>query len=67
MKQLMCSAFQIGYIVLSSLCIYHSLSTGLLQYHYSAVQSQKAVSAYFTSEQILPFAFADHSTQFGIY
>ena len=27
--------------------------------HCSAVQRQKAVSAYFTSEQILPFAFAE--------
>ena len=27
--------------------------------HYSAVQSQKTVSAYFISEQILPFGFAD--------
>ena len=26
---------------------------------YSAVQSQKAVSAYFTSKQILPFGFAE--------
>ena len=26
---------------------------------YSAVQKQKAVSAHFTSEQILPFAFAE--------
>ena len=26
----------------------------------SAVQTQKAVSAYFTSKQILPFAFAEH-------
>ena len=26
---------------------------------YTAVQSQKAVSAYFTSKQILPFGFAE--------
>ena len=29
---------------------------------YTAVQSQKAVSAYFTSEQILPFDLAGHYT-----
>ena len=29
-----------------------------IEEHYSAVQMQKAVSAYFTSDQILPFAFA---------
>ena len=29
----------------------------------SAVQSQKAVSAYFTSKQILPFGFAEHSSE----
>ena len=29
------------------------------KYMYTAVQSQKAVSAYFTSEQILPFAFVE--------
>ena len=28
-------------------------------YMYTAVQSQKAVSAYFTSKQILPFGFAE--------
>ena len=28
----------------------------------SAVQSQKAVSSYFTSEQILPIVFAEHSS-----
>ena len=27
----------------------------------SALQSQKAVSAYFTSEQILPFGFAEQN------
>ena len=27
--------------------------------HYSGVQSQKAVSGYFTSQQILPFGFAE--------
>ena len=28
----------------------------------TAVQSQKAVSAYFTSKQILPFGFAEQNT-----
>ena len=32
--------------------------TNSSQYTYTAVQNQKAVSAYFTSEQILPFGFA---------
>ena len=31
----------------------------ILSQTYSAVQSQKAVSAYFTSKQILPFGFAE--------
>ena len=30
---------------------------------YTAMQSQKAVSAYFTSKQILPFAFAVQYSQ----
>ena len=34
---------------------------------HTAVQSQQAVSAYFTSKQILPFAFAEQSTIFGAY
>ena len=29
---------------------------------HTTVQSQKAVSAYFTSEQILPFSFAEQYT-----
>ena len=29
------------------------------QYSYTALQSQNAVSAYFTSNQILPFGFAE--------
>ena len=33
---------------------------------YAAVQSQKAVSAYFTSKQILPFGFAEqHACEHG--
>ena len=31
--------------------------------HHSTVQSQKAVSAYFTSKQILPFGFAEQHWQ----
>ena len=31
-------------------------------YSSTAVQSQKAVSAYFTSKQILPFGFAEQSS-----
>ena len=31
-------------------------------WHVCAVQSQKAVSAYFTSEQILPFSFAEQNS-----
>ena len=34
---------------------------------YIAVQSQKAVSAYFTSEQILPFGFAEQSRPTGVH
>ena len=30
----------------------------------TAVQSQKAVSAYFTSKQILPFGFAQHYSRY---
>ena len=30
--------------------------------HNTAVQSQKAVSAYFTSKQILPFGFAEQNS-----
>ena len=30
----------------------------------TAVQSQKAVSAHFTSKQILPFGFAEHYTSY---
>ena len=41
----------IGYV------IYHDYS---VQEDCAAVQSQKAVSAYFTSKQILPFAFAEN-------
>ena len=33
----------------------------------TAVQSQKAVSAYFTSEQILPFGFAEQYTSTPIW
>ena len=34
---------------------------------YIVVQSQKAVSAYFTSEQILPFGFAEQSRPSGVH
>ena len=30
-----------------------------MQAHWDAVQSQKAVTAYFTSKQLLPFDFAE--------
>ena len=33
---------------------------------YTAVQSQKAVSAHFTSEQILHFSFADKCERIGV-
>ena len=36
------------------------LSLDLDAVYYSAVQSQKAVYAYFASEQILPYGFAEH-------
>ena len=34
---------------------------------YTVLQSQKAVSAYFTSEQILPFGFSEQSTDLYVY
>ena len=33
------------------------------EYYNTAVQSQKAVSAYFTSKQILPFGFAEQNSR----
>ena len=37
----------------------HGKGISWLGYAYTAVQNQNAVSAYFTSEQILPFGFAE--------
>ena len=37
----------------------------LQHFQYTAVQSQKAVSAYFTSEQILTFGFAGQYSTLG--
>ena len=34
--------------------------------HYAAMQSQKAVSAYFTREQILPLGFAEQYVNRGM-
>ena len=39
----------------------------LYSYVYTALQSQKAVSAYFTSEQILPFGFAGQYTAYTVH
>ena len=38
-----------------------TVGVNLLALQQSVVQSQNAVSAYFTSEQILPFVFAEQS------
>ena len=38
------------------------LLPGNMWYAYAAVQSQKAVSAYLTNEQILPFSFPEQYT-----
>ena len=34
---------------------------------YTAVQSQKEVSAYFTSKQIMPFGFAEQYSMYHVY
>ena len=39
-----------------------TLETVIGEYTYTVVQSQKVVSAYFTSEQILLIGFAEYST-----
>ena len=54
----MCTLTKLAY-PMSQLHVYAPRST-------TAVQSQKAVSAYFTSKQILPFGFAEQTSSTGV-